>query len=182
MDKSCEETGTVRRIDNLGKITIPKELRDLLNIKEGCQLEIGVGAENNLIIKKYSPMNTLREWATYIVCAIGTVVEHDIILTDSEKVITANKKKYMKKVLSGEAQNFIYKREIVVKKVQDDSNMINIFSEFDQEFCCELIVPIIKNNDVLGSIIVLAVEDKCFDNDTVKVCKAFSEFLSSIIV
>ena len=59
--------------------------------------------------------------------------------------------------------------------------MVNMFDDHDQEYCCELVVPIIKDEDVLGAIMVLASENKCFDDDSVKVCKAFASFLSCVI-
>lgn len=181
MDKSVEDIGLVKRVDELGRIAVPIEIRRLLNLKEGGQVEFEV-SNNKLIVSKYAPMNTLREWASCIISAISSVVEHDIIITDDEKVVDASKKKYLKKLLTNDAQEILYKREIVIKKQQDDSIMINVFSDFDCVCSCQLIVPIVKDNDVLGSIVVLASEDKCFDDDTVKVCKAFSYFLNCVII
>lgn len=176
-----EELSVIKTIDELGRIALPRDIRKLVNMKEGSQVELGV-QKDKIIISKYSPMNTLREWSGCIVKALSTVIEHDILLTDLEKVINANKKKYILKTLSGETQELLYKREIVIKKAQEDSMMINIFEESTSEDCCQLIVPVIKNNDIIGSLIVLASEDKCFDDDCVKICKAFANFLDCVIV
>ena len=102
-------------------------------------------------------------------------------MTDDKKTITASKKKYLNKTLTNDCQEIIYKREVVVKKKDENSNMINVFLNLEQNIMCELIVPIIKDSDILGAIIVLAEENKCFDEDTVKVCKAFASFLSCVI-
>ena len=181
MEKNVEELGTIKQIDEMGRVALPRELRKLLNLKEGAKIELGVEDGDKLVIKKYSPMNTLNEWANYIISSISSVVEHDIVLTDVDKELSSSKKKYLNKTLTMVAQEVIYKREIVIKKQQDESNMLDVFNDLEEDFCCELIVPIIKDNDVLGSIMVLAVENKCFDNDTAKVCKAFSNFLSLVI-
>ena len=91
MDKSNEDVGMVKRVDELGRIGVPIEIRKLLGIKEGGKVEFEL-SNNKLIISKYAPMNTLREWGDCIISAISSVVEHDIILTDDEKVISASKK------------------------------------------------------------------------------------------
>jgi len=173
--------GMINNVDEMGRVEIPREFRKMLDLKEGSRIEIGIIDGGKVVISKYLPMETLHEWGDAIIKAICSVVDHDVILTDDKKVITANKKKYLTKTLSNECQELIYKREVVVKKQDVDSNMITIFSSFEQSYMCELIVPIIKDNDILGSIIVLAEENKCFDDDTIKVCKAFASFLNCVI-
>lgn len=173
--------GTINNIDEMGRVEIPREFRKMLDIKEGSRIEIGIIDGGKVVISKYMPMETLKEWGEAILKAISSVVDHDIILTDDKKVITSNKKKYLNKSLSNECQEIIYKREIVVKKQDENSSMISIFLQFDQSYSCELVVPIIKDNNILGSILVLAEENKCFDDDTMKVCKAFASFLSCVI-
>jgi len=180
MEKN-EELGLVKRVDEMGRVAVPIEIRKLLGIKEGGQVEFELTG-NKLVISKYAPMNTLRDWGECIISSISSVVEYDIVLTDDEKVISASKKKYLKKMISNDVQEVLYKREIVIKKQQDDSIMLNIFVDFESVCGCQLIVPIVKDNDVLGSIIVLAGEEKCFDDDVIKVCKAFSTFLNCVIV
>ena len=98
-----------------------------------------------------------------------------------EKVIASSKKKYVSKDLSEEVQELIYKKEIVIKKQEDGSEMLNFFTGTPNEFCCQLIVPITKDGDALGSIIILASENKCFDDSSVKICKAFAKYLSDQI-
>ena len=177
-DNTC---GMINNIDEMGRVEIPREFRKLLDLKEGSRIELGITDGDKVVISKYLPMETLKEWGSAIVKAICSVVDHDVILTDDKKVITSSKKKYLNKSLSNECQEIIYKREIVVKKQDENSNMINIFLNFEQNYTCELIVPIIKDNDILGAIMVLAEENKCFDDDTMKVCKAFASFLSCVI-
>ena len=91
------------------------------------------------------------------------------------------KKKYTNKELTEEVQELIYKKEIVVKKQDDGSEMLKFFPNTDNEFCCQLIVPIVKDGDAIGSIIILAGENKCFDDSSVKICKAFAKYLSDQI-
>ena len=98
-----------------------------------------------------------------------------------EKVLSSNKKKYINKDLTDEVQELIYKKEIVIKKQDDGSEMLEFFVGGGKDYSCELIVPIIKDGDAIGSIIILAMENKCFDDNSVKICKAFSKYLSDQI-
>lgn len=167
-------------IDNLGRVAIPREIRKMLNIKEGEKVELGVEGEK-IVFTKYSPMSTLREWGACIMSALSSVVEHDILLCDKEKVIASTKKKYLTKCLNSSVIELIYKRDIVIKKVDDGSSMVDIFDDLETDFCCELIAPIVKEEDLLGAIIVLATENKCFDGDVPKICKAFANFITCVI-
>ena len=56
-------TGVIRRLDDLGRIVIPKEIRKLMRIREGEPMEIFVNAEGDIILKKYSPIGDLSEFA-----------------------------------------------------------------------------------------------------------------------
>ncbi len=167
-------------IDNLGRVAIPREIRKMLNIKEGEKVELGVEKEK-ITFTKYSPMSTLREWGACIMSALSSVIEHDIILCDKEKVIASTKKKYLAKSLNPSTIELVYKRDIVIKKIDDGSTMVDIFDDLETDFCCQLIAPIVKEEDLLGSIIVLATENKCFDDDVSKICKAFAHFITCVI-
>lgn len=176
-----ESKGIVRRVDELGRIVLPREMRKMLNVKEGTKLEIGVVDGNKFLLTKYSDMITLREYSDAVASAIGVSVEHDVLVTDMEVVLSGSKKKYINKHLSEEVQELIYKKEIVIKKVQDGSEMLEFFVDVSGQYSCQLIVPIVKDGDAIGSVIILAVEDKCFDDGAIKVCKAFAKYLSDQI-
>ena len=137
MEKKFEELGFVKRVDEMGRIAVPIEMRKLLGIKEGGQVEFELTG-NKLVVSKYAPMNTLRDWGDCIIASISSVVEFDVVLTDDEKVISASKKKYLKKMISNDVQEVLYKREVVIKKQQDDSIMLNI-----SIFSCAIIFSII---------------------------------------
>lgn len=167
-------------VDNLGRVAIPREIRKMINVKEGEKVELGIDGEK-ITFTKYSPMSTLREWGDCILSALSSVIEHDIILCDKEKVIASSKKKYLAKTLNPSTVEVVYKREIVVKKEDDGSTMLDIFNDMDSNFCCELIAPIVKEEDLLGSIMVLATENKCFGEEVAKICKAFANFITCVI-
>ena len=176
-----EGKGIVRRVDELGRIVLPREMRKMLNIRVGSKLEIGIVDSSKILLTKYSDIVSLKEYSEAVASAISVSIEHDVLISDMEKVIASSKKKYVSKDLSEEVQELIYKKEIVIKKQEDGSEMLNFFTGTPNEFCCQLIVPITKDGDALGSIIILASENKCFDDSSVKICKAFAKYLSDQI-
>ena len=176
-----ESKGIVRRVDELGRIVLPREMRKMLNVREGSKLEIGIVDGNKFLLTKYSDMISLKEYSDAVANAISVSIEHDVLITDMEKVLSAGKKKYINKELTNEVQELIYNKEIVIKKQDDGSEMIDFFVGSENEYSCQLIVPIVKDGDAIGAIVILAVENKCFDDSAVKICKAFSKFLSDQI-
>ena len=82
-------TGIIRRIDDLGRIVVPKELRKTLRIKNGDSLEIFVDNED-IILKKYSPMESIEEAAAKYVESFNQVIKHSVIVTDKDRVIAAS--------------------------------------------------------------------------------------------
>ena len=176
-----EQKGIVRRVDELGRIVLPREMRKMLNIRVGSKLEIGIVDGNKFLLTKYSEMTSLREFSDAVATAISASIDHDILISDMEKVLSSSKKKYVNKNLSEEVQELIYNKDIVVKKQADGSEMLEFFPNTANEFCCQLIVPITKDGDAIGSIIILAAENKCFDDSSVKICKTFAKYLSNQI-
>ncbi len=176
-----ESKGIVRRVDELGRIVLPREMRKMLNVRVGSKLEIGVVDGNKFLLTKYSDMVSLKEYSDAVASAIAVSIEHDVLISDMEKVLSSNKKKYINKELSDEVQELIYNKEIVIKKQDDGSEMLEFFVNGGKDYSCELIVPIIKDGDAIGSIIILCMENKCFDDSSVKICKAFSKYLSDQI-
>ncbi|MCQ2555882.1 MAG: AbrB/MazE/SpoVT family DNA-binding domain-containing protein [Clostridia bacterium] len=173
-----ESKGIVRRVDELGRIVLPREMRKSLNIRIGSKLEIGVVDANKILLTKYSEVVSLKEYGDAVASAIGVSVEHDVLISDMEKIVSSNRKKYINKDLTEEVQELIYNKEITIKKQENDSEMLKFFPNTENEYCCQLIVPIIKDGDAIGSIIILATENSCFDDDAVKICKAFAKYLS----
>lgn len=173
--------GIVRRVDELGRIVLPREMRKSLNIRIGSKLEIGIVDGNKFLLSKYSDIVSLKEYSDAVANAISVSIEHDVLISDMEKVISANKKKYVNKDFTEEVQELIYKKEIVIKKQDDGSEMLEFFANSGNEYSCQLIVPIVKDGDAIGSIIILAMENKCFDDSSVKICKAFAKYLSDQI-
>ena len=91
--------GIVRRVDELGRIVLPREMRKSLNIREGTKLEIGIVDGSKFLLSKYSDMVSLKEYSDAIANAISVSIEHDVLISDMEKILSANKKKYINKLI-----------------------------------------------------------------------------------
>src|SRR5690606_20345643 len=101
-------TGIVRRIDDLGRVVIPKELRRTLRIREGDPLEIFVDREGEVILKKYSPINELSDFAKEYAEALFDSLASPVLISDRDTVIAVagiSKKDYMNKDISDLVEN-----------------------------------------------------------------------------
>lgn len=153
-------TGVVRRIDDLGRIVIPKEIRKTLRIKEGSPLEIFTEKEGDIILRKYSPIEEISNFSSEYVESLAKVTDLIAIVTDKDVVIAVSgtqKKDLLEQKISTELEKIIDKRESIVL---DDSSSILITEKGNKEKECksQVIVPIISDSEVTGSVILIAKE------------------------
>ena len=116
-------TGVVRRIDDLGRIVIPKEIRKTLRIKEGDPLEIFTDREGGIILKKYSPIGELSEFATEYAETLAKTTGHIACITDKDTVIAisgGSKKDYLEKGVSKQLEQIMDDKENYTSK---DNNL-----------------------------------------------------------
>ena len=107
-----ETTGVVRRIDELGRIVIPKEIRRTLGIKDGASLEIYID-KDVVALKKYSTMNNLVEISNVYSETIYTTMKMEMFITDRDNIISCpnlRKKEYLNKSISKYLEECIIKR------------------------------------------------------------------------
>jgi AbrB family transcriptional regulator (stage V sporulation protein T) len=153
-------TGIVRRIDDLGRLVIPKELRKTLRIKEGDPLEI-YASEDVLMLKKYSPIITISSYAQIIADGIQTLTEKPCLITDGDAVIYASANKYkdvIGKTLSNEMEQILRDRKSVILNKSDGAKVITVAENSQIDAENQVIVPMILGGDCYGSIVL-------FDND-----------------
>lgn len=155
-------TGVVRRIDDLGRIVIPKEIRKTLRIKEGDPLEIFTDKEGKVILKKYSPIGELSEFATSYAETLAKTTGHIACITDKDTVIAVSggsKKEFLEQGLSKQLEEVLENKEIYSSS---DNNEIALpITENDnkeRKYNAQVIYPIICQGDVIGSVILLAKE------------------------
>ncbi len=155
-------TGVVRRIDDLGRVVIPKEIRKVHRIKEGDPLEIFTDKEGEIILKKYSPIGELSEFASSYAETIAKTTGHITCITDKDTVIAVSggsKKDFLEKGLSKQLEEVIENKE-VFKSKDNDEIAIPITQNEGREriYNSQVIYPIISDGDVIGSVILLSKE------------------------
>lgn len=162
--KYMKATGIVRRIDELGRVVIPKEIRRTLRIREGDPLEIYTERQGGVILKKYSPIGELNEFADDFAAAIGNALNKTSIVCDKDVVISVNnssKKEYVGKPISRELEETIEKRTSVINNGVDGEKCIPIVSgENNENINAQVIVPIISDGQTIGAVVVLSKDAK----------------------
>ncbi len=177
-------TGVVRRIDDLGRIVIPKEIRRTLHIKEGDPLEIFTDKEGEIILKKYSPIGELSEFATGYAETLSKTTGHIACITDKDTVIAVSggsKKEFLEQALSPELEKVIENKEIYTSKENNEIALpITQNDNKERRYNSQVIYPIIADGDVIGSVILLSKEQNTKMGDTeLKVVQSAAGFLSS---
>ena len=178
-------TGVVRRIDDLGRIVIPKEIRRTLRIKEGDPLEIFTDKEGEVILKKYSPIGELSEFATGYAETLSKTTGHIACITDKDSVIAVSggsKKEFLEQHLSPELEKIMENKEIYTSKENNELSVPITQNDNNKErrYNSQVIYPIISDGDVIGSVILLSKEQKTKMGDMeLKVVQSAAGFLSS---
>lgn len=150
-------TGIIRRIDELGRIVIPKELRKNLKIKNGDSLEIFVDDED-VILKRYSPMETIETTAEKYADSFNQVIKHNIIITDKNKVIAASgnlKKKYLDKEISEFTERSIERRDSFAQRQKKNFEIVEGITEYGYF----VFSSIVSNTDAIGGVIIISVDN-----------------------
>ncbi len=153
-------TGVVRRIDDLGRVVIPKEIRKTLRIKEGDPLEIFTDKEGEVILKKYSPIGELSEFATEYAETLAKTTGHIACITDKDTVIAVSggpKKEFLEQSISNELEKILEDKENYTSKENNDLAVpITKNDNKERRFNSQVVYPIISDGDVIGSVILLS--------------------------
>lgn len=154
-------TGIVRRIDDLGRIVIPKEIRRTLRIRESDPLEIFTDREGEIILKKYSPIGEMSTFAKQYAESLAQASGHGALIADRDQFIAAagGYKNMVGKSIGKELEEKLNARETTMAS-RGDRTFIPISEEILQEFAHEAIHPIICEGDVIGAVILVETEQK----------------------
>ena len=155
-------TGIVRRIDDLGRVVIPKEIRRTLRIREGDPLEIFTDREGEIILKKYSPIGELSAFARQYADSLSQTLGCLVCVCDMDQIIAASgsgKKEMQDRYITKQMESIIDGRECVIA-ASGDKNYTKIVNDQEEEFAFEVIHPILCEGDVIGAVIFLTREEK----------------------
>ena len=151
-------TGIVRRIDDLGRVVIPKEIRRTLRIRESDPLEIFTDHEGAIILKKYSPIGEMGIFAKQYAESLSQVSGHIALIAARDHFIAASgstSKQLQGKARSKELEEKMNLREMVCAS-RDEKAYIRVTEGETDEFQNEVIIPIITQGDVIGAVVLLS--------------------------
>ena len=171
-------TGIIRRIDDLGRVVIPKEIRKNLRIKEGDNLEIFVENEE-IILKKYSMMNKINDLAGELTDAIYTFMKHSIFITDTDQVVAGSgplKKKYLNKNISEFITESIKRRD---KMIENHFKELN-FIEEENITCSYVMSTILVNGEAVGMILIISEDEKMGESE-MQMASIVSSFMTKYL-
>ena len=168
-------TGIVRRIYDLGRVVVPKEIRRTLKIREGDPLEIYTDREGEIVLKKYSPMGEIRVFAAQYAGSLSSFVTHIVVVTDRDSVVATSGggSKLLEKPLTKQFENILEERNLYL----EDKKPAKI-TENDDFTGQKAIMPIICEGDIIGAVVMIAKDENARVNDTeLKMLAVASNFL-----
>ncbi|WJY26724.1 MULTISPECIES: stage V sporulation protein T [Sporosarcina] len=149
-------TGIVRRIDDLGRVVIPKEIRRTLRIREGDPLEIFTDRDGEVILKKYSPISELGQFAAEYAETLYQTLGTPALISDRDEIIAVAglpKKDYLNRQVSADAEELLKQRAMVTEKMEKTVEWVPGQTEHVKSYC---VTPIVVNGDTIGAIYLLS--------------------------
>ncbi|WP_454052566.1 stage V sporulation protein T [Clostridium sp. Marseille-Q7071] len=174
-------TGIVRRIDDLGRVVIPKEIRRTLRIREGDPLEIFTDREGGVILKKYSPIEELSEFSKEYAEALQQTIGHIVVVADKDSIISVSggpKKDYIDKKVSMQLEKIMEGRRSVISGTGAEK-VIPLYEDEDETvYSSQVVSPIVAEGDAIGAVIILSKEENVkFGDLELKLAETASAFL-----
>lgn len=172
-------TGIVRRIDDLGRVVIPKEIRRTMRIREGDPLEIFTDAEGQVIFKKYSPMGEFTEFTAQYADVLNKSTGMPIIITDRDHVISSAgivKREVYERRISAGLESLMESRSSFIAATGNKDSLLPIENS---DIKASVAFPIIGNGDVTGCVVLLFNQHGDMPSQAeIKLAQVASEFLA----
>lgn len=169
-------SGIVRRIDDLGRIVIPKEIRKNLRVRDGDSLEILISNEEEIILRKYSMIKKISDFAQDFTDSIYSFLKHNIIITDTSNIIAVSgplKKKYLNEEISDNLDFLIKRRDSML---ENHLKPFKITPSQEEEVSYTYSI-IVANGDAVGMVLIMSQDEKLTETEE-RIVKIASQFLS----
>ena len=172
-------TGIVRRIDDLGRVVIPKEIRRVLRIREGDPLEIFTERNGEVIFKKYSPIGELGEFAAEYAETLARTSGIAVVITDKDNIIAvsgAPKKELAEKRISEDVERILERKSVFV--TEDSSGEKMPVVEGAEKYFAGVVAPIVSEGDTIGSVMMVSDDNNVNMGEVEKkLCQSAAGFL-----
>lgn len=164
-------TGIVRRIDDLGRVVIPKEIRRTLRIREGDPLEIYTDRDGEVILKKYSPIGEMSSFAKDYTESLFRSLGHIAVIVDRDQVVAASgvsRKELWDKPISQDLETAIASRQTVTLNRHQGGRTMAVTNEDDSNtaYTAQVISPIIADGEAIGAVLLMSRENGVRMGDT----------------
>lgn len=175
-------TGIVRRIDELGRVVIPKEIRRTLRIRESDPLEIFTDKDGGIILKKYSPIGELSENAQELAFSLSQAFSMPCAICDKDTYVAGaglGKRDITGKAIAEELEHAIVQRSRIVSLEPGEARYA-LLSEPDAAFLCSarVVIPILSQGDTIGAVCLFSQRpDMGLDASAIKACETVACFL-----
>lgn len=171
-------TGIVRRIDDLGRVVIPKEIRRTMRIREGDPLEIYTDKDGGVIFKKYSMLSGLSDLSEQLCETLSRTTGHIAVITDRDSCLSiagVSKREVVDKPLSTDLERVMEGRSIYQHKAGEK---VVCLCTGECNLSVSIAAPILSEGDVMGCVI-FATEDKAHECGEVeqKLAQSIAAFL-----
>lgn len=175
-------TGIVRRIDELGRVVVPKEIRRTLRIREGDPLEIFTDKNGEIILKKYSPIGELSEHAQELAQSLSSTFSMAAAICDKDTFVASagmGKRDAGGKAVSPEIEQVMLQKNRLVN-LEPGEARISLIAGEDPAYICTAIValPIVSQGDAIGAVVLFSQKpDAPIDPAGVRACETVAAFL-----
>lgn len=180
--KKMKESGIVRKLDNLGRLVIPKEIRRVLRIKEGSPIEFGLLPSGEIVLNKYSLVEQVSDYAEDFCCILGELFDCIALICDRDSIVVSygiSKKLSVGAKLSGDVLDILDSKSSFQACKKENTTTISIFEGDSNTYFSQMIFPIIIQGDVEGAIILLDKNaDRCFGIEHITSLRLIAQFIS----
>ncbi|HAI86497.1 MAG TPA: stage V sporulation protein T [Firmicutes bacterium] len=169
-------TGIVRRIDDLGRVVIPKEIRRTLRIREGDPLEIFTDREGEVILKKYSPIADLGDFAQQYADSLHDGTGHIVLIADQDEIVAvsgAPTKGFVERRITEHVEEVMRTRKPFLSNVPNENPPIS-----DLDYSSQVVAPIIVEGDIAGAVVILSTEGHSMGDLELKLGETAAGFLA----
>lgn len=154
-------TGIVRRIDDLGRVVIPKEIRRTFRIREADPLEIFTTRDGEIILKKYSPIGEMSTFAKQYAESLAQVSGHIAVIADRDQIIAVSggMKAIASKNITKALEEVMENRDCILAS-KTETEFVKLVSDMPEECEQEAICPILCEGDVIGAVVLLTLDGR----------------------
>lgn len=175
-------TGIVRRMDELGRVVIPKEIRRTLRIREGDPLELFTDRDE-LMLKKYSPIASIEKFSEGTAKSLNEQSGYTAVICDTDGVLHAfgqGKRSLVQKNVSDRMTEIMQERKSYLANLSEGGDIVPLVNDNELTITAQIIVPIVAGGDCLGAVALLSQEEGAtMEASAIKLCRLSADIIAN---